>query len=252
MYFYCTPACHTPSQDPVYRLFWAATAVPASYWVLDSNAIRYWPYQKLSASSPVAPRAPLFLSESQRGTSQPPQRCLERGGGFPCRTSTSEKSAPAGPPFPSASRRTDRHRAPTRHVGKPAYPSHCGRPTTSHPSLPPSSHVTDSIRCRGYQWAYEHSEPSSKLIRSVVYAKLTSGVRSNPPFCEPRLDDGCRDGTRHGQLFSTRARLRAAAGDERRANCQHPRLILGCDSPPSKRQQRRGRIWAAAQIAFDH
>jgi len=56
----------------------------AIYWVLDSNAIRYWSYQKLSGSSAAAPKAPLFLSESQRGTSQPLQRCLERRGGFPC------------------------------------------------------------------------------------------------------------------------------------------------------------------------
>ena len=38
--------------------------------------------------------------------------------------------------------------------------------------------------CREYQWAYEHSESISKLLRSVVYTKLSSGVRSNPPFCE--------------------------------------------------------------------
>jgi len=63
-----------------------------------------------------------------------PSGALREGGAFLARTSTWEKSAPTGPPFPSASRRTDRHRAPMRHVGKPPYSSHCGRPTHSHPS----------------------------------------------------------------------------------------------------------------------
>ena len=60
-----------------------------------------------------------------------PSDALRGGGAYLARTSTLEKSAPTGPPFPSASRR---HRDPMRHVGKPPYPSHCGRPTPSHPS----------------------------------------------------------------------------------------------------------------------
>jgi len=74
----------TPSQGPANRLFWVATAFQASHWVLDSNATHYWSYQNLSASSPVAPKAPLFVSKSQHGTSHPPERCFERGRGFPC------------------------------------------------------------------------------------------------------------------------------------------------------------------------
>jgi len=83
-----------------------------------------------------------------------PSGALRGGGAFLARTSTLEKSAPTGPHFPSASRRTDRPREPTRLAEKPPYPSHCGRPTPSHPSLPPSGHVIYSRICRGYQWAY--------------------------------------------------------------------------------------------------
>jgi len=227
----------------VYRLWWIATAVPASYWVLNSNAILYWSYQSCQLFLLLRRKHLSFSRNRNVERVNRPSGALRGGGAFLARTSTFEKSAQTGPPFSSVSRRTDRHRAPTRHAGKPPYPSHCGRPTPSHPSLPPSSHVIYSRRCRGYQWAYEHSELSSKLLCSVVYTKLTSGVCSNPPFCEPPLDDGCRLGTRHGELFSTRARLQAAAADKRRAICRHLRLILGCGSPPSKGQQRGGRIW---------
>jgi len=59
---------------------------------------------------------------------------MRGGGAFLAGTSISEKSAPTGLPVPSASRRTDRHRAPTRYFRKPPCTSHCGRPKPSHPS----------------------------------------------------------------------------------------------------------------------
>jgi len=124
----------TFSQDPVYRLFWVATAVPASYWVLDSNATHYWSYQKLSLLLLLRRKYRSFSLNRNVERVNRPSGALRGGGAFLARTSTWEKSAPTGPPFPSASRRTDRHRAPTRHVGKPPYSRHSGRPTPSHPS----------------------------------------------------------------------------------------------------------------------
>jgi len=41
-------APHTPSQDPVYLLFWVLTAVTTPHWVLVPNAVRYWSIGTLS------------------------------------------------------------------------------------------------------------------------------------------------------------------------------------------------------------
>jgi len=38
----------TPSEDPVYLLFWVLTAVTMPHWVLVPNAVRYWSIGKLS------------------------------------------------------------------------------------------------------------------------------------------------------------------------------------------------------------
>jgi len=108
----------TPSQDPVYRLFWVATAVTTSHWVLASNAIVYWSDQNLSASSRITPKTPVFSCDSPRGSSQPPQLGHERGGGFPCRDLYLREIGTDPPPSP---------RCDARHV-----PARLAHSTTRH------------------------------------------------------------------------------------------------------------------------
>ena len=94
------------------------------------------------------------------------------------------------------------------------------------------------------QWAYEHSELSSKLLRSVVYTKRFSGVRSNPRFCE----------TPRGRYTARAALLPqgAVASCRRRREASDLLTSTAVTHPPSQRQQRGGGIWVAAQLVFDN
>jgi len=86
----------TPSQDPVYRLFWVAAAAAASHWVPVSNTTHHWSLSILSASAQKIQKPPLLFSKLQRGAGHRPLRCLERGG-FPCKDLYLGKIAPTDP-----------------------------------------------------------------------------------------------------------------------------------------------------------
>jgi len=146
-----TGAENTPSQDPVYRLFWVATAVTNSHRVLASNAIVYWSDQNLSASSRITPKTAICSCDSPRGSSQPPQLAHERGGGSPCRDLYLRKIGTDPPPSP---------RCDARHVlARLAHST--TRHAAAHSPLCPPSAVPSAMPMTKTKRCHCISEPGS-------------------------------------------------------------------------------------------
>ena len=106
--------CSTPSQDPVYLLFWVLTADTTPHWVLVSNAVCYWSRRILSICPTIVRNRVLEFTRSATCSRSTAPAMPQEGGNLSLQGQLPWRLAPTRHPFLSAVGSMQLRRSTTR------------------------------------------------------------------------------------------------------------------------------------------